>query len=89
MKTVAHKMIPKFKSEREEAKFWKTHAITTFEDDLIEVKNVKFPRPRKRLISLRLDDAMIAQLKRRATKKGLGYLTLIRMWIAERLIKEN
>ena len=88
MKTVK-KTIPKFKSEQEEVRFWKTHSITEFEDDLVEVKNVHFRRPRKRLISLRVDDHMIASLKKTALKKGLGYLTLIRMWIAERLSQEN
>ena len=89
MKTSSTKTIPKFKSEREEAKFWKNHSITEFEDDLVETKNIRFPKPRKRLISLRVDDDMIASLKKTAAQKGLGYLTLIRMWIAERLSKEN
>lgn len=89
MKTTPTKTIPKFKSEREEAKFWENHSITEFEDDLVEIKYVRFPKPRKRLISLRIDDTMISSLKKTAAKKGLGYLTLIRMWIAERLSKEN
>lgn len=89
MKTTTTKTIPKFKSEYEEAKFWKNHSITEFEDDLTKVGNVKFPKPRKRLISLRIDDAMISSLKKTAAQKGLGYLTMIRMWIAERLSKEN
>ena len=88
MKTAATKIIPKFKSEREEARFWKNHSITEFEDDLVEAKNINFPKPRKRLISLRIDDAVISALKKSASKKGIGYLTLIRMWIMERLSKE-
>ena len=83
------KTIPRFKSEHEEARFWKTHSITEFEDDLVEVKDVHFRKPRKRLISLRVDDHMVASLKSTAAKKGLGYLTLIRMWIAERLMRES
>lgn len=89
MKSTSLKSIPKFKSEQEEAKFWKTHSITEFEDDLVETKNIHFPKPRKRLISLRIDDAMVNSLKKAAAKKGLGYLTLIRMWITERLAKET
>ena len=83
------KTIPKFKSEQEEVRFWKTHSITEFEDDLVEVKNMRFRKPSKQLISLRIDGHMIASLKESAAKKGLGYLTLIRMWIAERLSQEN
>ncbi len=89
MKSQTIKTIPKFKSEREEAKFWKNHSLTEFEDDLVEVKNIRFPKPRKRLISLRIDDATISSLKKAAAKKGLGYLTLIRLWITDRLAKEN
>lgn len=89
MKSTSSKTIPKFKSEREEAKFWKTHSVTDYEDDLTESTGIRFPKPRKRLISLRIDDTMISSLKRTAAKKGLGYLTLIRLWIAERLAKEN
>ena len=89
MKTTLTKNIPKFKSEREEVKFWKNHSITEFEDDLVETKNVRFPKPRKRLISLRIDDTTVSALKKSASKKGVGYLTLIRIWIMERLSKEN
>ncbi len=80
--------IPKFKSYEEEAKFWDTHDTTEFLDELKEVRNIKFPKPRKRLVSMRLDDAMVKSLKAVATTKGIGYLTLMRMWIAERMSKE-
>ena len=70
MKIAATKSIPKFKSEREEARFWKNHSITEFEDELTEVKGVHFPKPRKRLISLRIDDSTISALKKSASKKG-------------------
>ncbi len=89
MKSMSVKSIPKFKSEHEEAKFWKNHSITEFEDELTEVKNVLFPKPRKRLISLRIDDTTISALKKSAGKKGVGYLTLMRMWIMERLSQER
>ena len=81
--------IPKFKSYEEEAKFWDTHDTTEFLDELKEVHNIKFPKPRKRLISVRMDDGLIKSLKAVAASKDIGYLTLIRMWIAERLSKEH
>ena len=71
MKSTSIKSIPKFKSEHEEAKFWKNHSITEFEDELTEVTNVRFPKPRKRLISLRMDDTTIAALKKSAHKNEL------------------
>ncbi len=81
--------IHKFKSYEEEAKFWDTHDTTEFLDELREVKNIKFPKLRKKLISVRMDDSQIKPLKEIASAKGIGYLTLIRMWIAERLSKER
>ena len=89
MKTIASKTIPHFKSEREEADFWQKHSVTEFEDGLEEVTDVHFPKPRKRLISLRIDDRMVASLKKAASRRGIGYLTLIRIWISDRLYREN
>ena len=81
--------IPKFRSYEEEAEFWDTHDTTGFLDELKEVRNIKFPKPRKRLISVRIDDTTIKSLKELAQTKGIGYLTLIRMWIVERLFRER
>ncbi len=78
--------IPKFKSEKEEADFWATHDSVDYLSDTKEVK-VKFTRPRKRLVSLRLDEKTIKKLKRLAESKGIGYLELVRMWVLENLDK--
>ena len=86
MKIAPH--IPKFKSEAEEAKFWATHDVTDFLHDLKEVRNIKFTKSRKRLVSLRIDDGTIESLKEVAAVKGLGYLTLLRLWVKERLSRE-
>lgn len=82
------RIIPKFKSLEEERKFWDTHSITDFLKELKPVK-VEFTRPKKKLISLRLDTPQIESLKQIASRKGLGYLSLIRYWINERLSKEH
>jgi len=79
--------IPKFKSLEQERKFWDTHSVTEFLDELKPVK-MKFVRPKKKLISLRLDTSQIESVKEVASHKGLGYLSLIRNWIAERLSRE-
>ena len=42
-------------------------------------------RPTKQQISLRLEPAVIVQLKKVARTKGVGYQTLILMWVMERL----
>src|ERR1700690_1179561 len=46
--------IPKFKSLEAERVFWDTHSITEFLDELKPVK-VEFSRPKKKLISIRLE----------------------------------
>ncbi|MDP2905140.1 MAG: CopG family antitoxin [Candidatus Omnitrophota bacterium] len=80
--------IPKFKSLEEERKFWDTHDSTEFLDELKPAK-IKFVRPKKKLVSLRLDTPQLACLKEIAAERGIGYLTLMRMWIIERLTREH
>jgi CopG antitoxin of type II toxin-antitoxin system len=53
------KNMPKLKSEKGEADFWLTNDSTEYESD--ETK-VKFARPKKKLVSHRLDDKTISQL---------------------------
>ncbi len=81
--------LPKFASVQEEALFWDTHNSTEFLDDTESV-DVAFvdARPAKKLITLRLDPGAIERLKEIAQRKGLGYQTLMRMWVMERLTQE-
>lgn len=80
--------IPKFKSLEEERRFWDTHSITEFMDEFKPVQ-IKFIKPRKKLVSVRLDSEQIEALKETASQRGLGYLSLIRVWIAQCLKKEH
>ena len=82
--------IPQFKTEQEEAEFWDSHDSTDFLDETDAV-NVTFvdARPSMKQISLRLDPSVIDQLKSLATVKGIGYQTMIRMWVMERLGQET
>jgi predicted DNA binding CopG/RHH family protein len=81
--------IPTFQTEQDEAEFWDLHDSTEFLDDT-EAIDLTFvdARPSKKQISLRLEQATIDQLKSVARAKGLGYQTLIRMWLVERLHQE-
>jgi predicted DNA binding CopG/RHH family protein len=78
--------IPQFASEQEQAEFWATHGTTEFLDETspVDVSFVDVRLPKKQ-ISLRLDPEVIEQLKTVAARKGIGYQTLIRMWVMERL----
>ncbi|MCI0469641.1 MAG: BrnA antitoxin family protein [Nitrospirae bacterium] len=80
------KKIPKFKSEKEEAVFWATHDSADYISETKEAK-VKFARPQKKLVSLRLDEKTIRELKKIATRKGIGYSELVRMWVLENIQK--
>ena len=80
--------IPRFHSEAEEARFWDTHDSTDFLNEL-RPATVTFPRPKpKVLVSIRIAKPDVALLRRIAVRKGLGYGSLIRMWLTERLLTE-
>ncbi len=81
--------IPRFKSREEEALFWDTHSTTEFEDEFVEVKNVKVARPLIHTLAVRLDARTIDQLSAIGRTKGMGASTLARMWLLERLEKES
>jgi predicted DNA binding CopG/RHH family protein len=82
--------LPRFVSEQEEAEFWASHDSTEYLNDT-EPVSVTFvdARPPKKQISLRLDTDAIEELKAVAQRKGIGYQTLIRIWVMERLAQER
>ena len=90
MADVKEKTIPDFADEQAEAAFWDEHDSTELMGASEEVA-VTFvdARPPKKQVSLRLDPATIDQLKQVAGGKGIGYQTLIRMWVMERLTQES
>ena len=81
--------IPKFKSFKEEARFWNSHDAADFLNELTPIRGkLEFPKPQRRLVSMRLPESEIMALKQVAARKGTGYLTLLRMWVTERLLEE-
>jgi predicted DNA binding CopG/RHH family protein len=90
MANAKQKTLPEFVDEQAEAAFWDEHDSTALLDASEEV-DVAFvdARPTKKQISLRLDPTTINQLKQVAGTKGIGYQTLIRMWVMERLAQES
>ena len=80
--------LPQFACEQEEAAFWDTHDSAGLVDET-EAVAVAFvdARPVKKQISLRLDPAVIEQIKQVAHAKEMGYQTLIRMWVMEQVQK--
>ncbi len=82
-----HKKIPKFKTEEETAVFWDTHDFTDYVGDTEPADDVVFERPKKETLSIRLEHTQIIQLKKLSRTVGLGYTSLIRSWVIERLAK--
>jgi predicted DNA binding CopG/RHH family protein len=77
--------VPKFKSLKEEREFWATHDSTDYHDDFEITKEVVFVRPKKEVISLRLEPKFIRRLRELADKEGLPTTTYARMLIIKSL----
>ena len=60
----------------------------------VKVKDF-LPRPKdlvfrkERLVTVRLDDSTVSELKKVADEKGLGVSSLVRMWVREKLTKTH
>ncbi len=84
--------VPQFESEEEEHRYWETH---TTSEKLLETfgpippGKLPPPRPRKTPVSVRFDDDLINRLKALAAKKHIGYQSLLRRFVAERLYEEE
>ncbi len=73
--------VPKFSNVKEERIFWDSHESTDYLEDFEEIKDVVFVRPKKQVISLRLEPQIINKLKELAHQEGLPPTTYARMLI--------
>lgn len=81
--------IPETDSIEELAKFWDTHDLTDFEDQLEVVTTPVFQRRRpKEVVSVRLQPNEVAVVEKIAKVKGLEASALIHDWVIERLNQE-
>jgi len=83
------KKIPHFKDEDEEREFWATHDSTEY-IDWSTSKRIRFSdlKPSERVISIRMPEFLIADLKFLANKKGIPYQSLTKVYLAERVKEE-
>lgn len=73
------KKIPEFKTEAEEAEFWKTHDSADYVDwEKAENVSLSSLKPSTRAISLRLPESIIHDLKIMANKRDVPYQSLIK-----------
>lgn len=75
--------VPKFKDLKQERGFWDTNDSTDYLDDFEVAEDVVFVRPKKEVISLRLDPKIVRKLKELADKEGLPHTTYARMLIVK------
>lgn len=75
--------IPQTDSIRELARFWDTHDLFDFEDQLEEVTEPVFER--KTLMKIPLEAKEIEAVNEIAKSKGVDSAELIRDWILEKL----
>jgi len=82
--------LPRFRSDEEAAEYFDTHDTSELAETLPEVAApIIDARQPLKAISLRLPAEIISAAKRVAREKGIGYQTLFRLWIAERLAEEE
>ena len=84
------KKVPEFKNEDDERKFWATADSTEYVDwpsgkprKLVQLK------PSLKTISLRLPVSMIEDLKVLANRRDVPYQSLLKVFLAERLVRER
>jgi hypothetical protein len=75
--------IPQTDSIQELARFWDTHDLTDFEDELEEVAEPVFER--EAVVRVQLEPEEIETLNEIAKAKGVGSAELIREWVLEKI----
>lgn len=83
------KVIPEFQTEDEERQFWAEHDSAEYLD-WKQAKAARFSnlKPSTRVISLRLPEFMLEELRLLANKNDVPYQSLIKMILRERLDRE-
>lgn len=83
------KPIPKFENEDEEREFWATHDSTEYMDwgqaEKVLLPNLK---PANKVVSLRMSETMLNELKLLANKMDVPYQSLMKVYLRERIDKD-
>lgn len=80
--------MPRFKSDKEIRGFWDTHSLADFGEDL-KPASIAFKKTQKEVVSIRLERPRILALKHLAHRLGIGYSSLARIWVMEKLNQET
>jgi len=84
-RTMKTRKIPETDSIEELARFWDTHDLTDFEDQLENVPERVFERKPETVIPVRLRRQEIEAVKRVAKTRGVREAALLRQWVREKL----
>lgn len=84
-----NKQVPEFENEEQAREFWDSHDSA----DYLEWGNAKpaiFPKlkPTTKVISLRLPEDMLDQIRQLANKRDVPYQSLIKIFLQERIDQE-
>jgi predicted DNA binding CopG/RHH family protein len=77
--------IPQTDSIEELARFWDTHDLTDFADELEEAPETAFERKKEKVLTIRLRPDEAESLKRIAESRGIEESMLIRRWVLEKI----
>ncbi len=84
------KDIPADLSDEEQIMFLETHGVSEgFLEKAEEASEDERPRPRTRPINVRFDDFTLNRLKEMAERRNIGYQTLLKTFVLERLYEEE
>lgn len=85
------KPIKPFKTLNEEAEFWDTHDVSKiFENPKVSMSDLLELEPKKNVVmTVRVQRVVKDKIEKIARIKGVNSTTLSRMWLIERLIKED
>ena len=93
------KKLPHFKTREEEVRFFDTHDMGPYLDQMEDVSDKIELHPdlirrirerfRKRLMAIRLEQWQILRAKEIAKRKGMPYQRLMREWISQGIRQEN
>jgi hypothetical protein len=84
------KEMPSGLSDEEQLAYWETHGLTEeYLQKTEEVPKEERPRARTSPISVRFDAHTLNRLKNLAERRGVGYQTLLKEFVTERLYEEE
>jgi predicted DNA binding CopG/RHH family protein len=77
-----HNSIPKTDSIQELAKFWDSHDLTEFDDELIEITEPVFIK--ETVMEIHLPSNEANTVKKMASSQGISVADLIHRWVLEK-----